>query len=125
MSVDGQTGRESWTEFFGHAVRSRSFVTGAVIVIAVLAMGIMSLIWTPYDVTKLIIADRLQPPSAQHWLGTDHFGRDITSMIMVGAANSILVSLVAVMIGIGLGVFLGLFGSWFTAARHMRRIEPR
>ena len=44
----------------------------------------------------LDIPDKLQPPSAAHWFGTDHFGRDILSMIMVGARTSIAVALVAV-----------------------------
>ncbi|TIS30760.1 MAG: ABC transporter permease, partial [Mesorhizobium sp.] len=63
--------------------------------------------WTPFDVTRLIIADKTQAPSPTHWFGTDHFGRDIFSMIMVGARNSIAVALVAVGIGIGVGVPLG------------------
>ena len=49
----------------------------------------------------------MQPPSPAHWFGTDHFGRDILSMIMVGARNSIAVALVAVGIGMGIGVPLG------------------
>lgn len=84
--------------------------------LAVLAAAV-SFLWTPYDVTQMVIADKLMPPSAGHWLGTDHFGRDILSMIMVGARVSIAVALVAVGIGMGLGVPLGLIaaarrGSW-------------
>ena len=52
--------------------------------------------------------NKLQPPSAAHWFGTDHFGRDVFSMIMVGARTSIAVALVAVGIGMGIGVPLGL-----------------
>jgi peptide/nickel transport system permease protein len=70
--------------------------------------ALVSLVWTPYDVGRLDIAAKLQPPSAAHWLGTDHFGRDVWSMIMVGARVSIAVALVAVGIGMGLGVPLGL-----------------
>lgn len=87
---------------------------GAAIAIFVLTIGLVSFTWTPYDVTHLVIADRLQSPSAQHWLGTDHFGRDILSMIMVGARNSIAVALVAVGIGMGIGVPLG---TWAAAKR--------
>lgn len=66
---------------------------------------------------QLSIAARLQPPSADYWLGTDHFGRDILSMVMLGARVSLAVALVAVGIGMGLGVPLGLLaaarrGSW-------------
>ena len=70
--------------------------------------ALLSYLWTPYDVAALDIAAKLQPPSAAHWLGTDHFGRDVLSMLMVGARVSIAVALVAVGIGMGVGVPLGL-----------------
>lgn len=70
--------------------------------------ALVSFFWTPFDVTALDIPARLQAPSAAHWFGTDHFGRDVFSMIMVGARVSIAVALVAVGIGMGLGVPLGL-----------------
>lgn len=59
----------------------------------------------------------MQPPNFKYWLGTDHFGRDILSMIMVGARTSIAVAIIAVGIGMILGVPLGLaaaaqIGSW-------------
>jgi len=77
----------------------------------------LSFIWTPFEHTAMNIPGKLQPPNATHLLGTDHFGRDILSMIMVGARTSIAVALVAVGIGMGLGVPLGLWaaarrGSW-------------
>ncbi len=56
-------------------------------------------------------ADKLQPPSPAHWLGTDHFGRDIGSLLMAGARTSIAVALVAVGIGMGIGVPLGLLAA--------------
>jgi peptide/nickel transport system permease protein len=99
---------------FQRALASRSFTIGTFIALSVLLMGTISLFWTPYDVTRLIIPERLQGPSSSHLLGTDHFGRDILSMIMVGARNSILVALVAVGIGIGIGVPLG---TWAAARR--------
>jgi peptide/nickel transport system permease protein len=100
--------------FIQRAMHSRSFVIGFMIAACVFLMGTLSLFWTPFDVTRLVIADRLQSPSALHWFGTDHFGRDILSMIMVGARNSIAVALVAVGIGMGVGVPLG---TWAAARR--------
>ncbi len=81
------------------------------------AAALVSLVWTPWPVDQMAMAERMQPPSGAHWLGTDHFGRDILSMIMVGARTSIAVALVAVGIGIAAGVPLGLLaaanrGSW-------------
>jgi peptide/nickel transport system permease protein len=88
-----------------------SLVIGLALSVSALAVAILSLVWTPYDVAALSIGNRLMPPSAEHWLGTDHFGRDIASMIMAGAQTSIAVALVAVGIGIGLGVPLGLLAA--------------
>ena len=94
-----------------------SLILGATLAGLALIAAALSWVWTPYDVTQMAIADKLNPPSAAHWLGTDHFGRDILSMIMVGARTSIAVAVVAVGIGMGIGVPLGLIaaanrGSW-------------
>ncbi|CAN7477935.1 ABC transporter permease [Mesorhizobium sp. LjNodule214] len=93
------------------AFRNRSFLIGLVITALVAAVAILSYVWTPYDVTRLVISNKTQSPSLAHWFGTDHFGRDILSMIMVGARNSIAVALVAVGIGMGAGVPLGAFAA--------------
>ncbi|WP_208454446.1 ABC transporter permease [Jannaschia marina] len=77
----------------------------------------LSLFWLPHDIAALDISQRSLGPSLTHPLGTDHFGRDMLSMLMAGARTSIAVALVAVGIGVGLGVPLGLWaaatrGSW-------------
>jgi len=86
----------------------RSLVIGLCLAGLFALAAFVSFFWTPYDVAALDVAAKLQPPSAAHWFGTDHFGRDVFSMIMVGARVSIAVALVAVGIGMGLGVPLGL-----------------
>ncbi|MEO5322593.1 ABC transporter permease [Mesorhizobium sp. CC13] len=102
--------------FVGRALGNRSFVLGLLITLVVAVMALASFFWTPFDVTRLVVADRMQPPSSVHWFGTDHFGRDVLSMIMVGSRNSIAVALVAVGIGMGVGVPLGCWaaarGGW-------------
>lgn len=105
---------EDWRHFTAKALRNKTFMVGAVLTILILAIAVLSYFWTPFDTTKLIIADRMQKPNNIHWLGTDHFGRDIFSMIMVGARNSIAVALLAVGIGIVIGVPLGC---WAAAKR--------
>ena len=90
---------------------------GLVLSVAALLAALVSLVWTPYDVTQMAIAEKLRAPSVAHWAGTDHFGRDILSMLMAAARVSLAVALVAVGIGAGLGVPLGLMaaarrGSW-------------
>jgi len=89
-------------------------ILGAALTALFLAVALVSLIWVPHDVAALNIAAKLLPPSAAHPLGTDHFGRDMLSMLMVGARSSIAVALVAVGIGVAAGVPLGLLA----AARH-------
>ena len=93
------------------AFANRSFLIGFAITALISAMALLSYVWTPYDVANLIVAERMQQPSGAHWFGTDHFGRDVLSMIMVGARNSIAVALVAVGIGMGLGVPLGCWAA--------------
>jgi peptide/nickel transport system permease protein len=88
--------------------QSRNLIIGACLSFIFVAAALISFIWTPYDVTAMDIPNKLQTPGATHWLGTDHFGRDIFSMIMVGARVSIAVALVAVGIGMIVGVPLGL-----------------
>ena len=87
---------------------------GAALTVLALGAAILSFLWTPADPEALAIARKLQPPSPDHWAGTDHFGRDIASMLMVGARTSLAVALLAVGIGMALGVPLGLLA----AARH-------
>lgn len=98
------------------ALHNRSFVIGMVITALIAAMALVSFFWTPYDVADLIVANRMKPPSSEFLFGTDHFGRDILSMIMVGARNSIAVAFVAVGIGMALGIPLGCWaaarGGW-------------
>jgi peptide/nickel transport system permease protein len=74
-------------------------------------LALVSYLWTPFPVDGVDIPNKLLPPSSAHWLGTDHYGRDILSMIMVGARTSIAVAIVAVGIGVALGVPLGLLAA--------------
>lgn len=90
------------------AIRSPSFMAGFALTLIFATVALISFFWTPYNVNELPIGNKLKTPSAVHWFGTDHFGRDIFSMIMVGARNSIAVALIAVGIGMAVGVPLGL-----------------
>jgi peptide/nickel transport system permease protein len=94
------------------AVRSPSFLVGAVITGVFAVLALISFAWTPYDPGLQMIGQKFQPPfSAAHWLGSDHFGRDTLSMIMVGARTSIAVALLAVGIGAVVGTPLGLMAA--------------
>ena len=88
---------------------------GTLLSVGFVAAALISLIWTPFSIEGLAIANRLKPPNPTHLLGTDQFGRDILSMLMVGARVSIAVAIVAVGIGMLIGVPLGL---WAAAHRN-------
>ncbi|RWA65546.1 ABC transporter permease [Mesorhizobium sp.] len=111
MTLHVDIPEETLAGILAKAFRNRSFLVGFVITALVGAVAVLSYAWTPYDVTRLVISDKTLAPSWAHWFGTDHFGRDILSMIMVGARNSIAVALVAVGIGMGVGVPLGSFAA--------------
>ena len=87
---------------------NRSLIIGAALSGVFVFAALLSFLWTPFPYTAMDIPGKLQTPNAVHWFGTDHFGRDIFSMVMVGARTSIAVALVAVGIGMVLGVPLGL-----------------
>ena len=103
--------------FLARALRHRSFAAGAALTLLLAATAALSLVWTPHSPYELDIPGKLALPSAAHWLGTDSLGRDVASLIMAGARNSILVGVIAVGIGMGLGTALGTFaaarrGAW-------------
>lgn len=92
----------------GRAHLNWSLVIGAVLVTVFAIAAAVSLFWTPHDVTGMNISARLKIPGDGYVLGTDHFGRDMLSMLMAGAQTSISVAILAVGIGMVLGVPLGL-----------------
>ncbi|MEW6706971.1 MAG: ABC transporter permease [Pseudomonadota bacterium] len=93
------------------ALRHPSFVFGGALVLLMCAAALLSLVWSPYPPAEIDVPNKLQPPSAAHWLGTDSLGRDIASQILVGAQNSIVVGVIAVGIGLAFGVTLGCVAS--------------
>jgi peptide/nickel transport system permease protein len=99
------------TNFAARALTHRSFVIGAVLTGMLLLAAALSLVWTPWSAYEIDMTAKLQPPNLQHWLGTDPFGRDVSSLLLVGARNSILVGFIAVGIGLSIGTSLGLLAA--------------
>ena len=73
--------------------------------------ALLSFVWTPWSPYEMDLANKLASPSGTHWLGTDAFGRDVASLLLVGARNSILVGVIAVGIGLTIGTALGLLAA--------------
>lgn len=93
-----------------------SLVVGALIVATVFAMAALSFFWTPHDPTFVNSTARLEKPSAEYWFGTDKFGRDVFSQILVGSRTTLFVGFVAVgvaaLVGVPLGIFAGMAPRW-------------
>ncbi|PKA44018.1 peptide ABC transporter permease [Rhizobium sullae] len=100
----------------GTAIRRRSFtisrqikfLTGASIIGLLVAIALVSLVWTPLPPAKMQIIHKLQPPFAFGVLGTDQFGRDVLSMLMAGCWNSLSIAITAVAIGGAIGSIAGI-----------------
>ena len=102
VSVARRAGAARWI-----ADRAK-LVGGAAITFTFVAIALLSLVWTPEIPTRVRILAKLQPPLTQGLLGTDHLGRDVLSMLMAGAFNSLSISMLSVAIGMTLGTALGV-----------------
>ncbi len=91
--------------------RTASLRLGALLVALLAFAALLSLIWTPYAPAGIDMRHKLAAPSLAHWLGADALGRDVASEILAGARVSLLVGIIAVGIGLGAGVALGLFAA--------------
>lgn len=94
-----------------YALRNPSFVVGGLLTAALLLMALLSWVWTPHDPYAMNMEAKLLSPSTQFWLGTDAYGRDVASQLLVGARSSLWVGIVAVSMGLGIGGLLGLLAA--------------
>ena len=92
----------------GWATGETEMKIGFVLVGIILALGLISIFYTPFDVYEMNTSIRSQAPSLVHLFGTDNFGRDVFSRAMVGARFTLLVSGSTVLIAAGISIVLGL-----------------
>jgi len=96
------------------ASENKLFMVGSVIFLLILLAAVFAEWIAPYSPTKIAFAQKLQPPSLDHLMGTDKFGRDIFSRVLFGAQTSLavgaLVTLGAILIGTPIGLISGYFG---------------
>ncbi|WP_413712317.1 ABC transporter permease [Rhizobium sp. Rhizsp82] len=94
-------------------LRSPAAAVGCVVVTVILALALFAPWIAPYDPNLQETANRLMPPDAAHWLGTDGFGRDILSRIIYGARPTLLLVLVVVLLMAPLGILVGILAGFF------------
>jgi peptide/nickel transport system permease protein len=91
--------------------RNRAATAGAVLLLCLAA--IFAPLIAPFDPIQIKLSLKLKPPSLEHLMGTDHFGRDIFSRMLYGARTSLSVGLLVVGFAFALGVPLGLASGYF------------
>jgi peptide/nickel transport system permease protein len=84
-----------------------NLLLGGTLVLLVVGAALLSFVWLPHDPGRMNFAAQLAPPSATYWLGTDHFGRDLFSRLLVGARATLYVGVIAVGIALSVGSLLG------------------
>ncbi len=93
--------------------KSLNFIIGATLLGVLSLILVISLFYTPYEVTQMDITNKLSGPTWQHWMGTDNFGRDILSRLMEGSQTAFLVGFISVAIGLVFGVLLGSIAGYY------------
>jgi peptide/nickel transport system permease protein len=88
-------------------------VVGLAVLVLLLIAAVFGRQLAPYGVNAIDVANRLQPPSSEHWFGTDELGRDIYSRVLVAARVSLQVGIIAVGISLVAGVTLGLVAGFY------------
>ena len=100
-----------------HRLRKNKLSMACLIFLTVLILGIIFSTWiTPYDYTAQDLMSRFQLPSAAHPFGTDDYGRDLLTRLLVGGRYTLLIAILSVAIGIVFGMIIGalcgFFGKW-------------
>ena len=103
-------------QMWGRFSHNRGAVAGLVVLSVFLLVGLLAPLATTYNPEQARLEDKLLEPSAAHWLGTDHLGRDILARLAYGARYSLLIGFAAVAVGLAIGVPLGavsgFYGGW-------------
>lgn len=101
-------------ELLKAVLRHPSGRIGAAIILVFLVLAALGAVGlTPHDPLKQFIVDRLKPPSATYWFGTDLLGRDTFSRLMLGISESFIVAFASVAVASTAGAMIGLFAAWW------------
>ncbi|QMV42696.1 ABC transporter permease [Cohnella cholangitidis] len=103
-----------------HRLKSNyGLLIGAIVMILLIVIAIAGPLFTPYGPYAMKVVDRLLPPSAEHWLGTDEFGRDLFTRIVYGARVSMSVGLIVALLSSVLGLVIGLYATYYKILDHI------
>ena len=112
--ADQAPSRPSWLATFWRFCRQNPLgAVGGLVVLLMILMAALADVVTFYDPTRNNFGAMLEPPSADYWLGTDQFGRDLYSRIVYGARTALLVGFVSAFVGGTVGLILGVASAHF------------
>jgi peptide/nickel transport system permease protein len=112
---NSQPWKEGWRTFS----KNKMAVIGAIIILGFILLALLAPLIAPEGYNVQDLSQRLQAPSAKHWLGTDDFGRDLWVRLIYGARLSIWVGFASVIGSIIVGTFLGLLAGFYGRAIDM------
>ncbi|MCI7098458.1 MAG: ABC transporter permease subunit [Lachnospiraceae bacterium] len=105
--------RTPFKEFIRKFKKQKTALAAFAFIILLVVIAFISYSVVPYGINEYDYNAIMQAPSAQHWFGTDEFGRDLFSRILCGTRISLSVGLLSVTIGAVLGTILGLLGGYY------------
>jgi peptide/nickel transport system permease protein len=86
---------------------------GLLVFALVVALALAAPVLSPYDPNDQNILEKLRSPTAEHWLGTDSFGRDTLSRILYGARISLVIGIASTLLALVIGSAIGMFAGWY------------
>ena len=102
-----------WQDAWKRLKRNNAAMVGLIMVIIFITIAIVAPVLAPYDPAKIDLASIIEPPSSEHWLGTDYYGRDILSRIIYGARISLSVGIIVQVIALTIGTIMGSLAGYY------------
>ncbi len=106
-AVETRASRGLWSDAFRRLLRNGPALVGVFLIVVFVLTAALAPFIAPYPPLAGSLADRLQPPSALHWMGTDMQGRDEFSRVIYGAQVSLVAGVVSVVMGVAIGGTMG------------------
>ena len=104
---------ESWKSFYKKLRKNKAAMVGGFLILLFIIIAIIGPSLTQYGPSDQNIVNKLQSPSAEHWFGTDHLGRDIFTRIIHGMSITLYIGFLSVAIGSAMGILLGLISGYY------------
>lgn len=98
---------------------NHSLLIGGIVLGLLVLLALIGPLLTPYDPYAMKVVERLKPPSASHWLGTDEFGRDLLTRVLYGARVSISIGLAVTALSSALGLIIGIYAAFYRTWDHI------